>query len=175
MQNIEFKAELRDLDAAAVQCEALGGAYIGRLIQTDTYFRLPDGRLKQREQEGHDTEWVFYHRLDRVRPRMSNYTILTDAQAKRRWGTHSLREWVRVHKTRDLWMLENVRVHLDAVDRLGTFLEFEAQVSRTYGVEACHRRLKELRDIFAPVLGEAVAVSYSDLMEQTLAGSGAEG
>ena len=171
MQNIEFKAELRDMAAAKVQCEALGGAYIGRLVQSDTYFRLPDGRLKRREAEGHDTEWVFYHRLDRARPRMSNYTILTDAQAKRRWGTHSLREWVRVQKTRELWMIENVRVHLDEVERLGVFLEFEAQVSRSYGVEACHAKLRELRETFAPVLGEAVAVSYSDLMEQALAGA----
>ena len=49
MQNIEFKAELRDIDAARIQCTVLDARHIGQLRQTDTYFRMPDGRLKKRE------------------------------------------------------------------------------------------------------------------------------
>ena len=69
---------------------------------------MPDGRLKRREAVGEPIEWVFYHRPNRVSPKMSNYTILTDEQARRRWGTQSLKEWLRVIKTRELWMIEDV-------------------------------------------------------------------
>ncbi|MHC4217146.1 MAG: CYTH domain-containing protein, partial [Planctomycetota bacterium] len=121
--NIEFKAELRDRSAARQQCHQLGAERIGQVEQTDTYYRMPDGRLKKREAPGEPTEWIYYHRRDIVRPRMSSYAILSDSQAKRRWGSHSLRAWLKVAKKRELWMLENVRIHLDQVQSLGTFIE----------------------------------------------------
>ncbi len=166
MQNIEFKAELRDMFAARVQCELLKARHVGRLRQADTYFRMPDGRLKKRQTIGERTQWIFYHRAERTRPKLSNYTILSDEQARIRWGTHSLKKWLCVTKVRDLWLLDNVRIHLDVVDDLGEFLEFEAMISPQIDVEHCHRVLSELRDAFDPVLGEAIAVSYCDLLEQ---------
>jgi adenylate cyclase class IV len=165
MQNIEFKAELRNMDAAAAQCGALGGHHLGTLTQTDTYYKLTDGRLKKRESADDPVCWIYYHRPDRVRPRMCNYTILSDEQARRRWGTQSLHEWLTVRKTRDLWMIDHVRVHLDRVDDLGTFIEFEAIVSDRFDVKACHEAIAELRETFAPILGEPLGVSYCDLME----------
>ncbi len=165
MQNIDFKAELRDLAAARKQCERLGAQRIGALEQIDTYFKLADGRLKRREARGEPTEWIHYHRSDDVSPRLSNYSILTDEQARRRWGTHSLREWLVVRKSRELWMLDNVRIHLDVVEKLGRFIEFEAMVSAQHAPKACRKRVDELRQAFAPILGEAVGPSYSDLME----------
>jgi adenylate cyclase class IV len=165
MQNIEFKAELRDIEAAAAKCRTLGADCIGTVEQTDEYFRLSDGRLKRRSAPGEPSEWIFYHRPNHVRPRMSSYTILSDEQAARRWGTHSLRAWLTVRKKRELWMLSNVRIHLDVVEDLGTFIEFEAMVSKLHDVKACHRAAERLREEFGPVLGEPISHSYSDLME----------
>lgn len=172
MHNIEFKAELRDLQAARRQCSLLGADRIGTIRQTDTYFKLHDGRLKRRQAPDEPTEWIYYHRRDVVRPRMCNYTILSDAQAKRRWGTQGLRAWLQVTKTRELWMHENVRIHLDEVDKLGTFIEFEAVISQEYDTQACHEEITELRAVFAPTMGEPVGTSYSDLMAQQLAEPG---
>jgi adenylate cyclase class 2 len=169
MQNIEFKAELRNLAAARRQCELLGAQRVRQMQQTDTYFRLPDGRLKRREVPGELTEWIFYHRQDRVSPRMSNYTILNNEQARRRWGTHSLKPWLSVVKSRELWMLGDVRIHLDEVEGLGTFIEFEALVSRRFDVKMCHEAVRTLRVTFGPLLGEPISKSYSDLVEQALA------
>jgi adenylate cyclase, class 2 len=166
MQNIDFKAELRDPIAAEAQCKQLQAKYIGLLKQTDTYFKLPEGRLKRRETSGDPVEWIFYHRPDRTTPRMSNYTILTDEQAQRRWGTVSLKEWLRVRKKRRLWMLENVRIHLDEVESLGHFIEFEAQVIGSYDVKRCHDSIAVLRKAFAPTMGEPISTSYSDLVAQ---------
>ena len=168
MQNIEFKAELRDIEAARRQCDVLGAQYIGRLRQTDTYYKVVDGRLKRRVAPGEPTEWIYYHRPDRVTPKMSNYSILTEDQAHRRWGTKRLRAWLTVTKTRELWMVEEVRIHLDDVDRLGRFIEFEAVISREFDVQACHRAVGELRQLFAVTMGEPVSTSYSDLIAQLL-------
>ena len=169
MQNIEFKAELRDLATARQQCHLLAARCEERCKQRDTYYRMADGRLKKRETAGKAIQWVYYHRPDRISPRMSNYTILTDAQAKRRWGTRSLRPWLVVEKTREVWIFGEVRIHLDQVKDLGAFIEFEAIVSRRFNVKACHEAVARLRDAFAPVLGEPVSASYSDLIQMQLA------
>lgn len=166
MQNIEFKAELRDLEAARRQCKLIGADRIGHLRQTDTYFKLPDGRLKMRQAPGEPDEWVYYHRPDRITPRMCSYTILSDEQARRRWGTLQLQPWLTVTKTRELWMIDDVRIHLDEVVDLGTFIEFEAMVSKQFTVKNCHAAITELRKLFAPLLGESIGVSYSDLIAQ---------
>lgn len=169
MQNIEFKAELRNLEAARQQCRLLGAQREGRIAQRDTYFRMADGRLKKREVAGKAIQWVYYHRPDRVSPRMSNYTILTDAQAKRRWGTRSLRPWLAIEKSREVWRLGEVRIHLDEVKDLGVFLEIEAAVSRRCNVKACHEGIALLREALGPTLGEPISASYSDLMQMQLA------
>lgn len=168
MRNIEFKAELRDLEAARTQCRLVGAQLIGSMRQVDTYYKLTDGRLKRRETEGEPVEWIYYHRADESRPKLSNFTILSDEQARLRWGTRSLREWVTVSKTRELWMLDNIRIHLDAIDDLGQFIEFEAIVSRDHGVKQCHEQIALLRERFAPVISEPISQSYSDLIEQLI-------
>jgi adenylate cyclase, class 2 len=169
MQNIEFKSELRNLAAARCQCQVLGAKHGGLLQQTDTYFRMADGRLKKREMPGEPAQWILYHRPDRIVPRMSNYTILNNEQARRRWGTHGLKQWLVVRKRRDLWLLGDVRIHLDDVENLGCFIEFEALVSRRFDVQMCQRSVAELREVFAPLLGEPISRSYCDLLEQSLA------
>lgn len=172
MRNIEFKAELRNLDAAREQCKMLGAKFVGVHEQTDTYFKLTDGRLKRRVSNTEVPAWIFYHRPDRIQPRMSNYSILTDDQARRRWGVGNLHEWLTVTKTRELWCLRYVRIHLDRVERLGTFLELEAVVNDQHSFAQCQDAVSELREAFGPILGEPVAVSYCDLMEQEPADKG---
>ncbi len=130
---------------------------------------MTDGRLKKREAPGEPTEWIYYHRRDIVRPRMCSYAILSDAQAKRRWGSRSLRAWLKVAKRRELWMLENVRIHIDEVLRLGSFIEFEAVITKDHDTRNCHQMIGCLRETVGPTMGEPVGPSYCDLMAQVLA------
>ena len=166
MQNVEFKAELRDLDLARIQCRTLGATCSGRLEQRDTYYKLPDGRLKRREVPGKPPEWIFYHRPDRPSPRMSHFMLYSDDQARTRWGTLPLREWVVLTKSREVWRLDNVRIHLDSVVDLGAFLEFEAEVSRKRKVRECYEQVYRLREAFAPLLGEAIPGGYGEMLDQ---------
>jgi adenylate cyclase class 2 len=164
MHNVEYKAELRDLAMARAACRALGAAHIITLEQVDTYFRVPSGRLKRRECEGEPTEWIFYDRKDQARPRLSCFTIYSESQARERFGVAPLPELVVVRKTRDLYLFENVRIHLDEVEGLGRFLEFEALVSPGFPVAKCHTMVEHLRATFGPALGEALSCSYADMI-----------
>lgn len=168
MQNVEFKCELRDPALARLICEKIGARHVVTLRQTDTYFRVPDGRLKKRECDAEPTEYIFYHRLNRSRPRLSHFTIYTEEEAKARFGTRELPVWLKVVKTRDLWMYAGVRIHLDAVEGLGDFIEGEALVTPTQNVARCHEAIARVRELLAPALGELIATSYSDLAASEL-------
>lgn len=164
MHNVEIKAELRDLPLARAICGALKATKIATLEQTDTYFKLATGRLKKRECAGEPTEYVFYDRDNRARPRLSHFTIYSENEAAERFGATPMPVWVVVKKTRELWMLGSVRIHLDTVEDLGTFIEFEALVSPSNNVARCHETVAALRGSFAPAMGETIAVSYSDMI-----------
>jgi adenylate cyclase, class 2 len=164
MKNIEFKAELRDIDLARSICRATGATTVASVEQTDTYYKVTQGRLKKREVPDEPTEWIAYDRPDRSQAKASTFTIYTEEEAAARFGTAPLPVWVVVRKRRDVFMWRNVRIHLDQVEGLGTFLEFEALVSRKDPVPRCHEALNELRAALAPVIGEPIACSYSDLL-----------
>lgn len=164
MQNVEFKAELQDLPLARSICRALGAASVSTMQQTDTYYKLPAGRLKKREIPGEPTEYIFYQRPDKTQPKLSNFTIYSENEAITRFGASGLPVWLVVKKTRELWMLGNVRIHLDSVEKLGNFLEFEALVTPQTDTAKCHAVVGELREQFRPALGEPVSVGYSDML-----------
>lgn len=164
MHNVEFKAELRDPAVAAAICRDLGAEHHGTLEQTDTYYRVPAGRLKRRECVGAPTEYIFYDRPDRVTPKLSHFTIYTEEEARSRFGTHPMPVHVVVRKRRELYLLGAVRVHLDEVEGLGSFLEFEALVSPQQDVGRCHKRVAELREAFEVVLGESIACGYAEML-----------
>ncbi len=167
MQNVEYKAEVRDLAAARRQCALVGAVPAGRFEQSDLYFRVPEGRLKRRESRNEagtvTVEWIFYRRPDTAASRVAQYTILTDEQARVRFGEGTLTPWKRVRKTRELWMVGNVRVHLDEVEGLGSCIEFEAVVSPRHDLAECRMMLAHLREQFAPIMAEAIAGSYESL------------
>jgi adenylate cyclase class IV len=71
-----------------------------------------------------------------------------------------------VRKTREAWLIDNTRIHLDWVERLGRFIEFEAAVCDKYSARECVRIVAHLRDLFAPAMGEPIASSYSDLADE---------
>jgi len=46
-----------------------------------------------------------------------------------------------VRKRREIYLVENVRIHLDEVEGLGTFLEFEAMLDQQHPDEQVAREL----------------------------------
>jgi adenylate cyclase class IV len=166
MHNVELKAELRDIALARAICRSIGASFILDFDQTDTYYRIPHGRLKRRETQGEPVEVVFYERPNRASPKLSQFTIFTEEQATERFGREPLPVWMIVRKHRELWMQGAVRIHLDTVARLGTFLEFEALVSKGNNLAQAHDAIASLRTHFRPAMGELIDCSYSDLLER---------
>ena len=164
MENVEYKAGLRDPDLARIVIRHHKAVHVADLEQVDTYFRVPDGRLKKRECEGEPTEWIMYHRSNAVTPRLSEFTIYGEEEALERFGQVPLPVLTVVKKRRSLWLYRNVRIHIDEVEGLGNFFELEAMVTPTIGRDACLEVVEFLRDTLQMALGEPISDSYSDMM-----------
>jgi len=176
MKNLEWKAELRDPNLARLLCKKIGAQRVARIRQRDTFFHVARGRLKKREScvvddagrtiEREPTEYIFYERPDTVRPRVSEYLVLTRTELVARYGESPIAEWIVVPKVRELYLHESVRIHLDDVGGLGWYFEFEVVLDEKTPISDADRRAAELRATFAPALGEPVASAYADLLEQ---------
>lgn len=169
MQNVEIKAELRDIALARTLCHALHATLVETMRQTDVYFKLADGRLKRRTIEseaGNRTEYIFYHRTNEAKSRISRFKIYSEPEAKLVFGQVDPPIWVTVKKLREVFIHDAVRIHLDTVEGLGTFIEFEALVTPRNNLAKSYEQVDSLRRHFAPVIGEPLSHSYSDLLAQ---------
>jgi predicted adenylyl cyclase CyaB len=167
MRNIELKARRADLGRAERVCRRLGARRAWTRRQVDTYFDVPKGRLKLRVESPGGATLISYHRADTEQPRESVYS-LTHIDAPEDALTsltdrHGVR--ARVCKTRTLYLLGNVRIHLDDVDNLGTFIEFEAVLAPEDSDADVDRRLARLMSAFAIAKADLVGGSYADLRE----------
>jgi homotetrameric cytidine deaminase len=166
-RNVELKT--RDADPAATleRALALGASDEGVLTQRDTYFDRARGRLKLREQDGGGeagARLIAYVRADDDGARTSAYRLaeVGDPVALREALDAALGTIVVVEKRRHLLLYENVRIHLDEVRDLGSFVELEAVADADSDLRREHELVARLREELA--LGEPVAVSYSDLL-----------
>jgi predicted adenylyl cyclase CyaB len=165
-QNVELKARLSDLDRARGIARDLSGGPPEILRQVDTYFRCAQGRLKLREIEGQASEFIAYARSDETAPRSSEFRIVsvTDAAALREVLAQSLGVVVIVEKLREISLYKYVRIHLDQVMNLGTFLEFEAVLATPADHAEGERLVRELSSRFGLAPQDLVGRSYSDLL-----------
>jgi predicted adenylyl cyclase CyaB len=130
VRNLEFKARLRDTNAALAKARSLGAELWGDLRQTDTYFGAPRGRLKLRQTAGFQAELIYYERNEDARQRQSDYfvTHLPDAASALQALSAALGVMAVVRKKRTLILLDSIRIHFDNVEGLGQFLEVEVPV-----------------------------------------------
>ena len=75
--------------------------------------------------------------------------------------------YTSVDKRREIHFLGNVKIHLDEVDGLGTFVEIEAiDDDGTRPLDALRAQCEELMAAFGIRDGDLLAVSYSDLLRR---------
>jgi len=171
-RNLELKARDADPERSLEVCEGLGAESKGVLVQEDTYFNVFQGRLKLRREEGASAHLIAYERADVAGQRKSRYRIVevSDAPELRAALAAVLGIVAVVRKTRRLFVLQDVRIHLDRVEGLGGFIEFEA-VAPPGGTDLARyeARLTDLRNSFGIADADLVGASYCDLV---LDGSG---
>lgn len=165
MLNVEIKARYVRLDRARQIAGQIGAEHAATIQQTDTYFRVPAGRLKLREQEPGADQLVFYRRPDQPAPKASDFQVVRveDAAGMHRLLSDALGVLTQVRKQRDLWLVDNVRIHLDTVDGLGTFIEFEVMVIDDRTEASCRAQAEELLEAFGIHADELIAGSYADM------------
>ena len=70
-----------------------------------------------------------------------------------------------VDKRREIFLADNVRIHLDQVAGLGDFLEFEAVLGPRVSALEGQRQVDALALRFGIAHEQLVQVSYADLLE----------
>jgi len=165
-RNVEIKARIGSIEALLPRARALADGDVQRLVQDDTFFRVPHGRLKLREVGDGRAELIHYQRPDTPEAKLSNYvrspvsvpTSMRDALER------ALGAIGRVRKQRLLLMAGATRIHLDQVQGLGEFIELEVVLrddqSEADGVSIAERLMRELGLAAAP----RIAGAYLDLI-----------
>ncbi len=147
-------------------CESLGAEDRGVLVQRDTYFNAHNGRLKLREEEGAAPHLIAYERPDRAGRRESRYRIVEVARVEELKASlvAALGIKVVVAKERRLFLWEsNVRIHLDQVEGLGSFIEFEAVAPADSDLSQEESQATQLRTAFEIDDADVIGGSYCDL------------
>jgi predicted adenylyl cyclase CyaB len=125
--NIEIKARTQNYNGLQERLSAMSGDPPETLVQEDTFFPSPKGRLKLRVLQTGPAQLIHYDRPDRQDPKRSNYQVFeTDDPENLKTvltGVLGVRGVVR--KERLLYLVGQTRVHLDSVEKLGHFVELE--------------------------------------------------
>ncbi len=164
--NVEIKAKCGNANFMRNYPTKNNATFIGTDIQTDTYFNVPNGRLKLRE-GNIENNLIFYQRNNQAGPKDSQFT-LTPVQEKKSLKaalTQALDIKVIVKKKREIYYIENVKFHIDEVENLGHFIEIEAGNNLTFKTK---EELLAQCNFYIQTLGinetDLVTHSYSDLL-----------
>jgi predicted adenylyl cyclase CyaB len=165
-RNIEVKIRVRELAPIRVAVLAAGARSRGVEAQIDRYYELAGGRrVKLRVRDGATAEMIRYDRPETSGVRASTYEVtpVRDPDA----GVCMVPKDAPVsivRKRRELLVIDNVRIHLDDVDGLGTFLELEAVVDPAHDDDTCRRQVSALLDTLGLATIEPIRASYGELV-----------
>jgi adenylate cyclase class 2 len=163
-RNVELKARDDDRAGSVAVCRALGAEDHGEIRQRDTYFNVASGGLKLREESPGHAHLIQFERSHDPQQRESRYRIIVieDGPALRTALDAALGVKVVVAKRRRLHLWREVRIHLDEVDGLGTFIELEAVARPESDLTREHALVQELREAFAITDARLVSRGYAD-------------
>jgi predicted adenylyl cyclase CyaB len=165
MKNLEAKFHLNDLARAESRATAIGYTRRAILNQRDTFFKVPNGKLKLRE-ENSGAALIFYRRNDSGTLMLSNYEIasVADPSTTRHILHAALGALATVEKVRILLMRDNIRLHLDRVASLGDFGEIEAVIAEGDDPELSRAAVDELLAALEIIPANLIDVSYFEML-----------
>jgi len=163
-RNVELKATDPHPQRSLEVVRGLGAEDQGVLHQRDTYFRVPSGRLKLREQEPGGASLVQYDRVDAAEARESRYRLVpvSDPAETREALEAALGTLAVVEKDRHLLLWEGVRIHLDDVVGLGSFIELEGVAAEGSDLLSELERVTQLTEALDIAPERILRTSYSD-------------
>jgi len=166
--NIEIKAKCGDPQHIRQLLEDSSAKFKGVDHQVDTYFRVPNGRLKLR-QGNIENGLIFYNRPNAAGPKRADVSLFrTDTPGGAQLHetlTGALETLVVVDKQREIYFIDNVKFHIDNVEGLGHFVEIEAiDKDGMLGIEKLRIQCDYFIKLFGITNTDLVNVSYSDLL-----------
>jgi predicted adenylyl cyclase CyaB len=167
---VELKARPDDIENVKRNLKKEGAEYFGTFHQTDTYFRVQNGRLKIRVTEGKTTANVIFYERPNVADIKESRILLFQAKPRSKveeFLSKFFSQDIVVDKIREIYILENTSVFVDQVRDLGTFVELE-KVTRGRTSEIKNNKL--LLANLCMRLGirreDFEACSYADLLRE---------
>jgi len=163
--NVEIKARCADPERVRAALHQRQARFAGADHQVDTYFHVPEGRLKLR-QGNIENALIYYRRPNQAGPKQSDvllYGVERGAELRALLAA-ALGVLVTVDKQREIYYAGNVKCHIDDVHSLGTFVEIEAAGGEHADRSVLLRQCRELMEAFGVGEAELVAESYSDLL-----------
>jgi adenylate cyclase, class 2 len=163
-RNIELKAHDPDPVRSLEVCRALGAEDHGEIWQRDTYFQVPRGGLKLREERPGRPHLIQFQRANEPQQRESRYRIveLDDSAVLSAALADAIGIHVVVTKHRRLFLWRDVRIHLDRVEQLGEFIELEAVAPPDSDLAHERDLIVELRSAFGITDERLFAVGYAE-------------
>ncbi|MBK5272950.1 MAG: class IV adenylate cyclase [Bacteroidia bacterium] len=165
--NVEIKVKCNDPSFIRNYLVSGGAEFRGVDEQTDTYFKVANGRLKLREGTI-ENNLIYYEREDQAGPKSSHFNLvkIEDAKGLKAVLAKSIGTKIIVKKKREIYYIRNVKFHIDEVAGLGSFVEIEAG---NILVDMSQEQLKAQCDFYLHEFKikdeDLVEVSYSDLLE----------
>jgi predicted adenylyl cyclase CyaB len=165
--NIEIKARCSDAAFIRTYLQQQNADFKGTDFQTDTYFRVHNGRLKLR-QGNIENSLIYYKREDKAGPKLSEVTLFKvkeESELLKKALSQANGVKVEVRKKREIYFIENVKFHIDEVEGLGSFVEIEAiDVDGSKGLNF----IKQQCDFYVAELqikeDDLLTESYSDML-----------
>lgn len=166
MQNIEIKYRVDDMPTLRAAVEAHPEAefsYSHR--QEDTYFVTENGRLKIRVEDEKQPHLITYNRADEAKGRISTYHLdmLDNVQTKKEELGKQFGVKAIVRKQRTLFLFRNVRIHLDEVEGLGTYMELESVISDDFPHEVSQKNFDDIHKVIEPLCAQVESTGYLEL------------
>lgn len=168
-RNVEIKARLGPpgaIDVIAPRVAALATAGPTLILQDDTFFACPTGRLKLREFGDGSGELIFYRRDDRAGPKESFHlrNAVGEPETMRQTLALALGTLGRVRKRRTLFLVGRTRVHLDRVEGLDDHLELEVVLADGEPLAAGEAEALDLMGRLGVSADALVEGAYLDLL-----------
>ena len=168
-KNIEIKARISNPTFCIEKARSLSKSGPEIIKQSDTFFNCQSGRLKLRILSNDHGELIFYNRTNIEGPKTSEYFISSTYEPfrlldvlTRAYGVHG-----KVNKVRELYVIGRTRVHIDKVEGLGTFLEFEVVLNDDEDTHGGETEAYELMDTFNIIPSDLISGAYVDMIKGT--------
>lgn len=164
--NVEIKAKVSDPTSFAKKAAELSQSEGTIIRQHDTFFNCSQGRLKLRDFMNESGQLIFYERPDTDGPKLSRYSIspTNDPPSLRTVLSDALGVKGEVRKERRLFLIGQTRVHLDAVEGLGNYMELEVVMRPEQTVEEGQQVAEDLMEKLGVSKESLVTGAYMDLI-----------